>query len=225
MSSSTLFNLTDFAQEAQAILDAAKKQADEMLAATREEIQKEKELKSKEGYEAGFEKGHSEGLVQGSKAGEDKKINEIQKEASLLIQNLENISKEFVDIKVSLLQKAEADLIELSLVIAEKIVKVSIEVNSDVVVENVKEAIRFTSDKTNIQIKLHSEDFEVVKKYLPELKKYFDELEHLNVIEHELVNRGGCIITSANGEVDQNITTQIEKIYQRLLSTNKANNS
>ncbi|PCJ63434.1 MAG: hypothetical protein COA79_01085 [Planctomycetota bacterium] len=223
MNSSTLFNLTDFAAEAQAILDAAKKQAEEMLSSTRAEIEKEKQEKSKEGYEEGYKKGFDEGIEKGHKEGEEKKVNEIQKDASFLIKNLENISKEFTDVKVELLQKAEADLIKLAIAIAEKIIKVNIDIDPQIVIENIKAAIKFTADKSNMQINVHSEDYKVVETYMIEFKKDIDELENINLIQNDTVDRGGCLITTLKGDVDQNISTQIDKIYQTLLSTKKDN--
>ena len=67
------YYLNDFDIEAKAILDLAKKQAEEMLSSTRNDIlQKKIEAEKKgfaEGSAKGFKEGHDKGFKEGEKAG------------------------------------------------------------------------------------------------------------------------------------------------------------
>ena len=216
--SGSLFNLNDFDLEAKAILDLAKKQADEMLTSTRNEIQKKKTEAEKKGFDEGNNKGYKEGYDKGLKDGEKAGTIDIEKKTIHLKANILNITNSFEATKSDMLQRAEADLIKLSIEIAKKITKAKFENEPELIKESVVAAIKFTAIRSDIIISINPADKSIIDLFLPELKTKFDELEKIAVVENAKIERGGCKVSSKAGSVDHTIEGQFEKIYQQLLS-------
>lgn len=216
--SGSLFNLNDFDLEAKAILDFAKKQAEEMLAATRQEILQKKTEAEKKGFSEGNAKGFKEGYEKGLKEGEKAGTQDIEKKTHHLKTNVTNILTHLEAGKNEILQRAETDLIRLSIEIAKKITKAKFEMEPDIIKQSVSTAIRFTALKSDIVISINPADKLIIDLFLPELKTKFDELDKISLVENNKIERGGCMVSSKAGTVDQTIEGQFQKIYQQLLS-------
>lgn len=214
----SLFNLNDFDLEAKAILDLAKKQAEEMLAATRNDILQKKNEAEKKGFSEGNARGYKEGHEKGLKDGEKAGILDIEKKTAHLKTNLTNIINQLEAAKTEILQRAESDLIRLSIEISKKITKAKFENEPELVKQSVVSAIKFTALKSDIIITINPLDKSIIETFLPELKTKFDELEKISLIENIKLERGGCQISSKAGAVDQSLESQFQKIYQQLLS-------
>ncbi len=216
--SGSLFNLNDFANEAQSIVSAAQRQADEMIASCRADIELEKEKAKKEGYAKGFEEGQKEGYEKGLKDGCLKGEEDVKKQTAFLAQNLENIFKTFDALKSDILQRSEVDLLRLSLAVAEKIVKVKAEREPEIVLENFKIALRFTNAKSNLNIFVNPLDKEIISKSLHKFNQFIETLHTIKVIDSDEIERGGCLIKTPDGDINQTIQKQIDMIYQNLLN-------
>lgn len=215
----SLFNLNDFDLEAKAILDLAKKQAEEMLTATRNDILQKKVEAEKNGFNEGNARGYKEGHEKGLKDGEKAAILDIEKKTAHLKTNLTNIINQLESAKNEILQRAESDLIRLSIEISKKITKAKFENEPELIKLSVVSAVKFTALKSDIIISVNPLDKSIIETFLPELKTKFDELEKINLIENAKLERGGCLISSKAGVVDQSLESQFQKIYQQLLSS------
>lgn len=220
----SLFNLNDFDLEAKAIIDSAKKQAEEMLAATRQEIQQKKIEGEKKGFAEGSAKGYKEGYDKGFKDGEKAGTQDIEKKTVHLKTNLLSVLNQLESSKLEILQRAESDLIKLSIEIAKKITKAKFENEPDTIQQSVITAIKFTALKSDIIISINPDDKLIVDLFIPELKSKFDELDKINIVENATIQRGGCIISSKAGVIDNTIENQFQKIYQQLLSSKDNSN-
>lgn len=220
----SLFNLNDFDLEAKAIIDFAKKQAEEMLASTRQEIQQKKIEAIKKGYSEGSAKGFKEGYDKGVKDGEKAGALDVEKKTMHLKANVLNILNHLESSKVDILQRAESDLIKLSIEIAKKITRAKFENEPEIIKTSVASAIKFTALKSDILITLNPADKLIIDSFLPELKAKFEELDKIAVVDNVKVERGGCLVSSKAGMVDHTIESQLQKIYQQLLSVKDSAN-
>lgn len=220
--SGSVFNLNDFDYEGKAIIDSAKRQAEEMLNATRNDIQQKKAEAEKKGYQDGHQKGHKEGFEKGFREGEKSATSEIEKKTAYLKTNLLNILNYLETNKSDLLQKAEADLIRLSIEISKKITRAKFENEPELIKETIIHAVKFTSQKNDINIFLNPSDRLIIETFLPELRTRFEELDKISLTDNPKIERGGCIISSKAGLVDQTLESQFQKITQQLLSVKKS---
>lgn len=219
--SDSVYNLNDFHVEAKLILESAKNQAEEILNATRADIQQKKLEAEKKGYQEGHQKGYKEGFEQGFKEGQKAATAEVEKKTAYLKDNLVRILTELEMNKADILQKAEADLIRLSIEISKKITHAKFSNEPELIHETVMQAIKFTSQKNDINIFIHPEDRIIIETFIPQLRSRFDELDKISLTDNPKIARGGCVVSSKAGLVDQTIDSQFQKITQQLLSVQK----
>lgn len=183
------------------ILNKAKTEALETLkeAHNKEnEIIKEfRELGEKEGYEKGFSKG--------------------EEDASRVLNKLQIILSEVVTQKGTVIEELEEEIIDLVLQISRKVIKTISENQKGVVIENIRSALKKLKNKTSVVIRVNTNDLDLTNK---NIKSFIDGMEKVNnvtVIEDALVDIGGCIIETDNGEIDARIKSQLRQVEKAIL--------
>ncbi|UER67478.1 flagellar assembly protein FliH [Borrelia sp. BU AG58] len=150
----------------------------------------------KEGYEAGFSRGCED--------------------FDKLLGKLNNIIASLVSKRKEILESSGDQIMKLVMQIAVKVVKRIVDTQKGVVIENVNEALKKVKNKTNIVIRVNLDDLDVVAHEKAEFISRFDFIEHLEVVEDMNIGRGGCVIETDFGEIDARISSQLDRIEERL---------
>ncbi len=161
-------------------------------------------LIEQEAYEKGFAQGEIDGLEFG------------KKEAVKVVENIENLSKGFAQIKTEIIKVHEKEILELIFSITEKIINYKINSDETIVRETVLKALRLAPEKGNIILRVNPEDFDYIEKVKPDFFAKFKELKSIKIVSDSSIGRGGCLLETQYGEVDARITIQLEKIFQTL---------
>ncbi len=179
--------------EASRIRQEAKAEADKIRAQAYDDARKE-----------GFEKGEKEGFEKG--------LEQVNK----LISQLETITRDVDECKRNILENAKHDIVDLSVKIAEKVVKTTCAKQRDIAVRNAEYALGLLKEKSPVVIKVNLADMDIAREYRSMLLNMFDKVESIKVAEDPSVEQGGCIIESSSGGVDANIPTQLSSIRSNL---------
>jgi len=159
-------------------------------------IEELKEKAYQEGYEAGYNSGRSE--------------------VERLIKRLHTIIEGAIDKRDKIINDAEEQIIRIILLIARKVVKAISEEEKKVVIENIKAALEKIKGKTEVIIRVNTEDLEMATEHKDELMQMFEQLKHVVILEDTRVDRGGCIIETDFGSVDARIATQLNEIEEKI---------
>ena len=128
---------------------------------------------------------------------------------------LKQAVEEFSKAKHEAFKHAESQMVELSLKIAEAIIKREATVDRKIVTAIVKEALEALKDKSKISLFISPVDEQVIKEHLP---KFMAGIEaDIELITDESIEPGGCIVQTPSGRIDALLDTQIEEIRRRLL--------
>jgi flagellar assembly protein FliH len=152
----------------------------------------------------GYEKGLSEGIRKGRDL---EKIETLQ-----TLQAMSVIVKEMSSLKKRTLENLEAQIVELSLAIAQKVIHVEATTNREVVRGVLKEAIKNISDRENMKIRVHPEDFHFMIEIKNDFLQSFDGIRNMTFVDDESIQRGGAIIETICGEVDARLDQQYNEI-------------
>jgi len=133
-------------------------------------------------------------------------VAEIRSQLSATIQQISGLSNEIT-------ARAEADLIELALQIARKIVRREVTVDRDVALTLVKVSLGKLHDRSVAAVHLNPEDFTYVQAHREKL----GFRGGLEIIEDPLVGIGGCLIHTETGDIDARIGSQFDEIAHGLL--------
>ena len=152
-----------------------------------------KEQASKEGFEKGLEEAHS------------------------AVNDLKDSLEEFFEYKDRLYEKISGDILDISLKVAEKIIKKEVETDPQVLINTIVDVLRTVSKsepKINIRVKPQAVQF--IKDTLPNITYQYGIDAKINIVADPSIEEGGCVFQTNNGIVDASIDTQLEIIKKAL---------
>lgn len=188
-------------REGEKIINNAREEAARILAEAqgkREEILAESRRR---GYEEGFRAGREEGL-----ATWQERLAEIEKSAVKALEEKEKI-----------LRAAEAEIVQLAVAVAGRIIRREVTLDSTIVLRIVREALNRVTDREEVVIKVNPEDLDLVLAAQEEIRGGVAGIGKLKIVADAGVSRGGCVIENAGGTVDARLERQLEEIEAALL--------
>jgi flagellar assembly protein FliH len=186
---------------AKIMLDESKKNA--------EDLEKKINERTEEAEKLAYEKGYKEGHELGYKTGTD--------EVTRLVDRLHLIITKTIERRNEIIEEAETQLINLVLMIAQKVIKVISENQKNVVINNVIQALRKVKGRGNVIIRVNLADLELASSHMKEFQSLVENVKNITVLEDSSVDRGGCIIETDFGQVDARISSQLHEIEEKIL--------
>ncbi|MDR0539008.1 MAG: flagellar assembly protein FliH [Spirochaetaceae bacterium] len=195
------------AQSQTAETEAAKRleQAEAAAKASIAEAGRKSEETRKQGYDEGLVKGHEEGFTQG--------MTEVQRLAARMRTILERIQ----DKRALIINETEQQIIDLTLLIARKIVKSISASHKDVVIENIREALSKVKTKGTVTIKVNLTDLELSTAHIESFTKMIEGSGTIQILEDTTIDPGGCIVETDFGEIDARIASQFAELESKIL--------
>ncbi len=151
--------------------------------------------------EAGLDAARAEGYEEGLAAG--------RAEVSGAARALSSAAARLDQASAAAAAEAEPVAVELALRIAEKVLGGELEARPEAVLDVVRGALRRLTEPLPATLLVNPEDAVLVRDAIEELST-----EHggeLTVREDRRVERGGCLVRTAAGEVDAQIRAQLER--------------
>lgn len=186
--------------KAEQILDRAKLEVERMI--------KEAEMKVAEIEHEAYQRGYDAGREVGFKKG--------QGEVRRLIDRLGTIVGKAIDIREDIIQASEKQMVEMILIIARKVIKDEIIERKEIVLNNIREALKRIKDRDRVDIRVNFSDLEITTAHKDELIKLMESLRKVNIFEDSRIDRGGVIIETDVGAIDARISTQLKEIEEAI---------
>jgi flagellar assembly protein FliH len=169
--------------------EEARKDADEIIRQARAL----KESIEMEAYREGIKKGQEEGRKMAIK-----KIDP-------LFDTLRNALAEIADIRPSIVEKSQDQIMEIIFLIAEKVIHRQVQISPDIVLETVRAASNHLMETEEIRLHLHPSDFEYVREIENILSRKLSSRKNIHIVEDSTIDRGGIIIETEFGDIDATI--------------------
>ena len=204
----------DAQNQANSIIAAAENKAAQMIEESKQETAKKLEelelLKNntlEEARQAGTELGFKEGY---QKAAE---------EVFSKVINLEAIADSSFQLKKEIILSAEHEILQLSIAIAEKILKQQLEIKPEMITEIIRAAINELKDKEEIKIIVNPALKEQLYSFSEELKTAIKGMKTIKIVEDKTIHANSAIIESPESRIDVRLETQIAQITEELMKT------
>jgi len=191
--------------------ETAKVNAEQIIERAKIEVErliKEAEMRVAEIEHDAYLKGYDAGREHGYKKG--------QGEVRRLIDRLGTIVGQAIDVREDIIQASEKQMVEMILVIARKVIKDEIIERKEVVLNNIREALKRIKDRDRVDIRVNFADLELTTAHKDELIKMMESLRKVNIFEDSRIDRGGCIIETDVGAIDARISTQLKEIEEAI---------
>ena len=144
-----------------------------------------------EGYAAGFAEAHAQ----------------LEPARSALLEATATLERTVADV----VPAAERRAIELALVLAEKIITKAVEADPELVSSVVSGALRRAIHHGPLVLEVNPADVELVKASLDDIERTLGGLPQIDLVGERRVARGGCVVKTADGEIDARLETQLER--------------
>ncbi len=217
VSAGAVLDLADVAQEAARIVASAKLEAERILQEANAERDALVSNAYDIGHQMGFQKGFEEGKDRGHAEGFEQTMNELREGFSLLDASWNEALASFRDLRATMLEEAQTDLVVLATEVAERVTKRYVELDENVAAAQLREAIGLVLDRTKLAIEVHPEDEQACREVLPKLMAEVHPDDHARLITSSELRRGSVVIRTPRGFIDASIDTQVRRIVQALL--------
>lgn len=140
-------------------------------------------------------------------------------QATTEIENFKNVLGAFMGAEDKVFNLIAPNVLELSMSIAQKIIKHEAKIDIQIVEDTVMDALKMLSkNEPKIVLRVNPIQVQYLKDTLPEKIKSLGMETKLSVLSDEAVAEGGCIIQTNNGMIDATIEAQLGIVQMALRS-------
>lgn len=187
-------------EESKSMLEQAAQEAENIKIKASQEAAGVTEAARAKGFEEGRSAGYKEGYA----------------EAERLAGRLQTVINKTVEKRNDLFQEAEAQLVNLALLMVRKVVKTIAANQKEVVANNIIEALRKVKSRGDITIRVNLADLNMTTQHKKDFIKELEGGGNVNIVEDSSVDQGGAIIETDFGELDARISSQLNEIESRI---------
>lgn len=164
-----------------------------LISRAREEAQSIKEAAVKEGYQAGLDQAKAD------------------------IEDVKNAITSFLNAKQEVFDYIAPDILELSVDIAQKIIKKELQQDPTIILDNISEILKgLSKEESKITLRVNPAQVSLLKSEIPNLLNNVGLEAKVMIVPDETVMEGGCMVTTTNGVIDATIETQLSVISEAL---------
>lgn len=117
---------------------------------------------------------------------------------------------------LALHQQWEQSVMQFAFSVAQLIVKREVSIDKEIVLGQVREALRHLVGAENVKLRVHPRDEEIVRHRRADVFSISDSLRDMIIEADDKIEPGGCIVESELGNVDARLSTQLKSLEARL---------
>lgn len=161
-----------------------------------------------EAFAKGFELGRSEGQQLALQEASQK----IDSELIAFNNLLSSAQVQFA----SLAKINEARLLELIFKISKRLAAKELEFSSEALLEVVRQSISSISEQDGIVLEIHPDRISFFEEIQNKTNREFDFLKNIKIDPNPQISPGGCIIRTQFGQIDAQVDTRIDNLWNQL---------
>jgi len=173
-------------------LHQAAQKARQLVAAAEAEAERIRSEARMAGHAEGFDAGRAESLA----------------EMAPTVAAVAEVLAGVCELEASHADRVEAEAVELSVRIAEKVVAGVVAVEPSRVLDVVRGALRTMVERERVTVLVHPDDVALLREAMPDL----------DVHEERRVTRGGALLRTAYGEIDATLETKLSRAHEAVVA-------
>ncbi|QDU94586.1 FliH/SctL family protein [Lignipirellula cremea] len=207
--SSAAFNFSDLRDQAGNYLQTVQEKAQKIVAdaqAQGAEIQRNAAISGKAAAEKAAKK-----LAQDSAAAQ------VREQLQTLLPALNKLMSEVDQARLDWRGRWQENVVDLAVAIAERVIRRELAAQPQITLDLVQEALELASGVGKVRIRLHPQDHQALGAEVQSLAAAFQKISSAEVVADPKIERGGCVLQTDFGEIDQQIPTQLARLKQELV--------
>ena len=186
------------------------------------QAEKEAEEIKQSAFEQGYREGMHVGLLDADSRVEQQAVemaaDQLASQGERLVQALteacDHLQAEFSRWQ----QQWDSLAIQLSLQIAEKIVRRQLAVNPEIAKPMIAEVLRLAAGSGQVRLRLNPADCELLGDQAVDFVRAAASCSEVEFLEDPSIDRGGCVVESHHGCIDAQLDTMFERLQDELLA-------
>jgi flagellar assembly protein FliH len=195
-------------EEVSGILKEAREKAAGIINQAEENSKKAYEEARQQGYKKGYEEGEQKGLAEGFEKGRQQGL----ATAERMIEEAIDVKKRALETKERLVKEAEAEIIQIVLAIARKVLGEQIKTDREAVLGAVRKALEKCTFSGRVTMKVSPDDYDVIELSKKRLLAEIDGITQLDIEVEEGLSQGSCVLETESGFIDSSVEVQLSRI-------------
>ncbi len=129
---------------------------------------------------------------------------------------MDNSKKNIEELKNTMIAEAEDDMVEMTLLIAQKIIASEFTHNKEFFIKFVKSIIRKINEQNKITVQANPADYALLKEHEDILRRELGMVKEFEVVSNSAINKHGVVFEMESGVIDAQIESQIERVRAAL---------
>ncbi|HUT60459.1 MAG TPA: FliH/SctL family protein [Phycisphaerae bacterium] len=215
-------DLTDVGAEARRALADARAKAQQLVAEAQDEAVAVLREAQQRGYQEGLTRGRAEGLAAGRSDAEQQAGASLASDTAELTSLARKVVDELAAGRANLLEQGRAELLNLAIEIAEKIVAQVAEADIEAAAANLAKVLELADGAADIVVKVNPDQLQQLQRRLPDLLELLRVGGRVSLLGDARISRGGARLLGRHGEIDATIETQLANVVEALLGPKAA---
>lgn len=154
----------------------------------------------------GFQEGVAKGLAQGKTEGKK----EFEEKSRQILADVKKKSQDYENYLERLMDSLEPRIMDLVMVVAKAVIRKETEYDENFVLRTIKDAVRDLSKRDAVILMSHFSEIEKIGVIKNEIISSSNNIESLEILPGEDVERGGVMLIAPSGIIDARIKSQME---------------
>jgi flagellar assembly protein FliH len=202
------FNIQDMQSRAKEYLAEVQVQAEELLERARREAIDIKAKAREEGIKAA--------QVEMQKRIEESAAKLSDQKCRTAIESCQQAVAQMSDATAQWLTQWRNQTVQLAARIADKLARAHLTDHNELLRVWMEEAIVALRDERDLRLLVNPDDFALAGRFLQELARTTPHAGTVEVIPDPSIKLGGCVVKSKNGQIDQQLETQLQRLVDQL---------
>jgi len=212
-----VLNLSDFAAEARRIVLDARKDAARIVSEASAKSESVRRQARQQGYAEGFARGQADGHTDGLQQARVEAGRTYAAQYTEVLDLVRRIGTELADARGGILHDGAGQILDLAILLAEKIVtNVAVE-DIDAARTNLAKVLEMVHGGGQIVVNVNPDQLKALQKDFAELADALGLDGAVQLVGDQRVSPGGVVLSSRNGVIDATIETQLANIARGLL--------
>ncbi len=212
-----VLDMGDLKRQADILKENARAEAKEMIAVAKQQLEAMSSKAHDDGFEVGKKDGYEAGFAQGLEAGKAQVYAELSGDMQGIEKSWVEAAKSWETYREAIDHQMRASVLEMSLLIAKRVVHRVVEVDETVIIDQLGNALSHVLRPLDVVVKINPADQEIVEHAMPELNTEFKHLKSIALEMDSTVGRGGCEVHFGYGVIDARVNRQLDRLIDAFL--------
>ena len=212
-----VLNLSDFAAEARRIVLDARKDSSRIVSEARAKSDSVRRQARQQGYAEGFARGQADGHADGRQQASVEAGRTFASQYADVLGLVRKIVANLADARGGMLHDSAGQILDLAVLLAEKIVTTVAAENIDAARANLAKVLDMTHCGGQIVVHVNPSQLDSLQSHFSDLAEALGHDGAVRLTGDKRISPGGVVLSTRNGRIDATIETQLANIAQALL--------